>query len=157
MRRATNGGRERGTEVRANLAHRSITGTSSIPRTAASVDPSSSNLDPRFDPDDLRQGKPPPAARGHPHLSSVGKLPGQALKLPGHALRVPGKGLKRVKRIVVGKDGKEKEVEEEVEVGEEGQEVDGADAGAGAGGEEEAKHGGGFFNKVLHPHGHGHK
>lgn len=92
----------------------------------------------------MRQGKPPPAARGHPHLSSVGKLPGQALKLPGHAIKVPGKGLRKVKKIVVGRNGEkqEVEVEEEVEEGEEG-------------GEEE-KHRG-FIDKVLHPHGGHHK
>ncbi|CAO1626213.1 unnamed protein product [Sympodiomycopsis kandeliae] len=121
------------------------TGTTAIPRDISSS-PDPSSLDPRFDRDDLRQGKPPPAARGHPHLSSVGKLPGQALKLPGHAIKVPGKGLRKVKKIVVGKNGEKQEVEVDEEVDEAGQ---GVETG------EEKEHRG-FMDKVLHPHG-GHK
>lgn len=138
-----------------------ITGTNPIPRTLNEDLTSPTSLDPRFDRDDLRQGKPPPAARNHQHLAAVGKLPGQALKLPGHALRVPGKGLKKVRKIVVGKDGKEKEVEEEVEVDEADADAEGQEGVVGQG-EKEQKDahnngGGGFLNKVFHPHGHGHK
>ncbi|UZJ55472.1 hypothetical protein CBS101457_004792 [Exobasidium rhododendri] len=49
------------------------TGTTAIPRTYTTEEPDPADLDPRFDRDDLRQGKPPPAVR-HRHLPRKVKI-----------------------------------------------------------------------------------
>lgn len=123
-------------------------GTAPIPRT---MDTSPSQLDPRFDPDDLRQGKAPPAARKGGVLGTVNQ----------HRPHLR-KNVKKVKKLVpkrslvpgfkgsTKREGNEEmvEVEEDVEESPSPGEEEGYAVGEGGEGEGEKKHG--LMGKIFH-------
>ncbi|PWN25959.1 hypothetical protein BDZ90DRAFT_261739 [Jaminaea rosea] len=124
------------------------TGTAPIPRT---MDTSPSQLDPRFDPDDLRQGKAPPAARKGGVLGTVNQ----------HRPHLR-KNVKKVKKLVpkrslvpgfkgsTKREGNEEmvEVEEDVEESPSPGEEEGHAVGEEGEGEAEKKHG--LMGKIFH-------
>lgn len=148
------------------------TGPSAIPR-ATPEEEANLPIDPRFDPDDLRQGKAPPAARKGGVLQRASQLPGTVVGGAvgavggvggaivggvGGVARQGGRGVKKVRKLVpVGrrKDNGEvemKEEEVEVEVDEHGKEV-----GAGSSDEGGAEKHHGVMGKLFgHGHGHAH-
>ncbi|PWN24212.1 hypothetical protein BCV69DRAFT_280105 [Microstroma glucosiphilum] len=133
------------------------TGTTAISRAQPGMEPSPSQLDSRFDRDDLRQGKPPPAVRQGGILSSVAGGP--------HHL---GKGLRKMRKIKVrrprlGGNKKREELteedmtDEEIEVGEEEEAEEGGveempaktkPTAEGRDGKEKK----GVLGKILHQH-----
>lgn len=122
------------------------------------LDRTPSQLDPRFDPDDLRQGKAPPAARRggilgsvnehRPHLRKNAKKVKKVTKLVPKRKKksstVPGEaGVSGGKEDEDGEEMEEVEVEEEVDDDDE----EGVEAGEGEG-EGEKKHG--LMGKIFH-------